>query len=160
MTPEKAQRLAQLADQLAETLLTATNSVGEMRATLVAELDRFDPVNARAAGDGPPPSRSQMQRRPWVDYSTLSLMWSGKTCYLGLTVLLRLADRLSRRPNHYITPDQLRRDVWAGDLRSPDTIRSAVRNLRQRLTDAGMEELAAAIQGHGGGYGLMLRNTP
>jgi len=77
---------------------------------------------------------------------------------LGYTVLFRLADRLSRRPNQYITPDQLLRDVWEGGLRSPETIRSAVRNLRERLSLAGMDDLAAAIRGHGGRYGLILHD--
>ncbi len=82
--------------------------------------------------------------------------WAGKTCYLGYTVLFRLADRLSRRPNQYITPDQLLRDVWEDGCKSPATIRSAVRNLRQSLIRAGMDDLAAAIQGTGGRYGLIL----
>ena len=34
------------------------------------------------------------------------------------------------------TADQLLRDVWEGGVKSPDTIRSAVRHLRQRLSSA------------------------
>lgn len=77
---------------------------------------------------------------------------------LGYTVLCKLVDRLSRRPNQFVTFDQHLRDVWDGGFRSPDTIRSAVRNLRQRLSDAGMNELAAAIRGRAGRYGLILNN--
>ena len=67
-----------------------------------------------------------------------------------------MAERLARQPNQFITTDQLLRDVWEGDIRSPETIRSAVRHLRQRLSSAGMKNLAAAIQGAGGRYGLIL----
>ncbi|MBK8270667.1 MAG: helix-turn-helix domain-containing protein [Planctomycetes bacterium] len=93
-----------------------------------------------------------------MDHSTLSVLWEGQTCQLGYTVLFKLVDRLSRRPNQFVTFDQLLHDVWNGDSRSPDTIRSAVRNLRQKLTDAGMNRLAAAIQGQAGRYGLILNN--
>lgn len=154
MTQERTQRLAHLANQLVETIMTAAICAEELRAVIRAELDVGDPMRDCRRGAGP----SGLNGRPVVDHSTLSLSWAGKTCHLGYTVLFRLADRLSRRPNQYITPDQLLRDVWEGGLRSPETIRSAVRNLRDRLSHAGMDDLAAAIRGHGGRYGLILHN--
>lgn len=81
MTLEKAQRFAQLANQLAEMLMTVVICSEAMRTTILAGLD----------GDG---------RRPLVDSSTLSLLWEGKTCRLGGKVLFRLAERLCRRPKH------------------------------------------------------------
>jgi DNA-binding winged helix-turn-helix (wHTH) protein len=55
-----------------------------------------------------------------------------------------------------MTAGDLLHDVWECGVKSPDTIRSAVRNLRKRLSEAGMDELAAKIRGTGGRYGLML----
>lgn len=152
MTQERMRRLAHLANQLVETIMTAAICAEEMRAVISAELDVGDTARDRREGTGP----TVVKGRPVVDHSTLSMSWKGKSCHLGYTVLFRLADRLSRRPNQYITPDQLLRDVWEGGLRSPETIRSAIRNLRGCLSLAGMDELAAAIRGHGGRYGLFL----
>ncbi len=152
MNAEKTQRLALLANQLAENLMTVAICAEELRATIRAELDAIPASSATRGNVGP------HSERPHVDHSTLSVLWGGRTCQLGYTVLFKLVDRLSRRPNQFVTFDQLLRDVWDGDFRSPDTIRSAVRNLRQRLSDAGMNRLAAAIQGHAGRYGLILNN--
>ncbi len=155
MTQEKTRRLAHLANQLVETMMTAAICAEELRAMIRAELDVSGPGgNAGSATD-----LSGAGGRPVVDASTLCLSWAGKSCHLGPTVLFRLADRLSRRPNQYITAEHLLRDVWEGGLRSPDTIRSAVRHLRERLSLAGMEDLAAAIQGRGGRYGLILNHA-
>ncbi len=152
MTREKTQRLALLANQLAENLMSVAICAEELRATIRAELDaNHAPKSSRDNGE-------LHSERPQVDHSTLSVLWDGRTCQLGYTVLFKLVDRLSRRPNQFVTFDQLLRDVWDGGLRSPDTIRSAVRNLRQRLSDAGMNRLATAIQGRAGRYGLILNN--
>lgn len=158
MTHEKTLRLALLANQLAENLMTVAICAEELRATIRAELDA-KPVTQTIRGSGRPESDNpQGRNRPHVDHSTLSVLWDGRTCQLGYTVLFRLIDRLSRRPNQFVTFDQLLRDVWDGGLRSPDTIRSAIRNLRQRLNDAGMNRLATSIQGRAGRYGLILNN--
>jgi DNA-binding response OmpR family regulator len=154
MISEKTQRLADLSEQLSEALMTAAICADEIRAVVQAELDSRTPVGwgrpQRAKHRNPPP------RRPMVDNSTFSVYWAGRTCCLHRTVLFRLAARLARQPNQYITADQLLRDVWDGGVKSPDTIRSAVRHLRQRLSCAGMQDLAAAICGTGGCYGLIL----
>ncbi|MFH1109760.1 MAG: helix-turn-helix domain-containing protein [Planctomycetota bacterium] len=157
MTSELKQRLIGLTTQLSETLMTAAILVDEFRTILKSEPD--DPASVR-------PSRSPVARlpdaprqRPLVDNPTLSVLWQGKTCLLRNTILFRLAARLARQPNQYITAGQLLSDVWEGGVKSPDTIRSAVRHLRQRLRQAGMDDLAAAIRGTGGRYGLMLDGT-
>ncbi len=157
MDQEKAQRLADLADQLSETLMTAALCADEIRAIVQAELDSHTAVGWGRSQDAkrrnPPP------HRPLVDSSTFSVHWEGKTCSLRRTILFRLAERLARQPNQYISADQLLHDVWDGGVKSPDTIRSAVRHLRDRLSCAGMDDLAAAIQGTGGRYGLILDGT-
>ncbi len=158
MNVETTQRLAQLANQLAENLMTVAICAEELRATIRAEADAAGAVGRARVSCLRSPGATAAHERPLVDPSTLSLSWDGKTCHLGYTILFRLADRLSRRPNQYLTFEQLLRDVWGGDHRSPDTIRSTVRNLRERLSLAGMNELAAAIHGQGGRYGLILNN--
>jgi len=154
MNPEKTQRLADLAEQLSDALMTAAICADEVRAIVHAELDSHPPIGWE---------RQQIARhrdlppeRPLVDGSTFSVRWAGRTCCLRRTILFRLAQRLARHPNQYVTPDQLLHDVWDGGVKSPETIRSAVRHLRHRLANAGMQDLAAAIQGSGGCYGLML----
>jgi DNA-binding response OmpR family regulator len=156
MTSEKVQRLAHLADQLTETIMTAAICAKELRSTIRAELDSEVAVRRHRSGDGL--ICSGMDERPIVDHSTLSVSWAGKSCHLGYTVLFRLADRISRRPNQYVTGEQLLREVWEDGLRSPDTIRSTIRRLRDRLSLAGMQDLAAAIRGRGGRYGLILND--
>lgn len=154
MATEEAQRLAELAEQLSEALMTAAICADEIRAIVQAELDSHSPVGWRRPQDVK--HRNPPARRPLVDSSTFSVCWAGKTCFLRRTILFRLAARLARQPNQYIAADQLLLDVWDGGVKSPDTIRSAVRHLRDRLSCAGMEDLAAAIQGTGGRYGLIL----
>jgi len=154
MIQEKTQRLADLAEQLSEALMTAAICADEIRTIVQAELDSH-----AAAGRGRSQNakhRSLPPQRPLVDKSTFSVCWAGKTCSLRRTILFRLAERLARQPNQYISADQLLLDVWDGGVKSPDTIRSAVRHLRDRLSCAGMDDLAAAIHGTGGRYGLIL----
>jgi DNA-binding response OmpR family regulator len=151
MTRAQAQRLTLLTTQMTEHLMTAAICAEELRAAVHAELDGDGSMHAEAV-----PDRMSVNQRPFVDRSTLSVWWAGKRCHLGFSVLFRLIERLSRRPNQIVSAEQLLVDVWDGDLKSPDTIRSAVRHLRERLTRAGMAELASAIHGQGGGYALIL----
>lgn len=153
MTSELQQRLASLTSQLAETLMTAAIVADEIRAILHSDSDHSSSAHPnRPSLD---PARNSPCHRPLVDISTFSVFWQGKTCSLRNTILFRLAARLARQPNQYITAGQLLGDVWDGGVKSPDTIRSTVRNLRRRLRQAGMSDLAAAIRGTGGRFGLI-----
>lgn len=150
MTSEQAQRLDDLTSQLSEHLMSAAICADELRAIVGATFDGHTARSKHASPGNP------TRHRPLVDESTLSVYWNGHICPLGHTILFRLAARLARQPNQYITAGQLLSDVWEGGIVSPDTIRSAVRHLRRRLSSAGMDELAAAIHGTGGRYGLIL----
>jgi len=154
MVQEKSQRLADLAEQLSEALMTAALCADEIRAIVQVELDSHTAVGWGRSQDAK--HQNPPRQRPLVDKSTFSVCWAGKTCPLRRTILFRLAERLARQPNQYIAADQLLLDVWDGGVKSPDTIRSAIRHLRDRLSCAGMDDLAAAIQGTGGRYGLIL----
>jgi DNA-binding response OmpR family regulator len=103
-----------------------------------------------------PVAVSRRSHSPMVDPRTLSVRWNGHECVLGASIGFRLIQRLARRPNHYISHADLLDDVW-GCQRSTATVRSAVRDLRRRLVEANMPELARRIDGtHRGYYALLL----
>jgi DNA-binding response OmpR family regulator len=103
--------------------------------------------------------RSETNRRHsslTVLHDTFEVRWKDCHCRLGPTTPFRLVQRLARRPNLYVTYQQLIDDVWDGQPRSETAIRSAVRELRRSLRDAGMHAVADAIHGQARCYGLML----
>jgi len=93
---------------------------------------------------------------PTTDRTNFVIHWRGKSCYLGNTLPFKFFERLARRPNQLVPCDQLLDDVWQC-CRSREAMRSVVKVLRQKLGQAGMDDLADAIDGttarH---YGLML----
>jgi DNA-binding response OmpR family regulator len=82
-----------------------------------------------------------------VDRSQLVVRFRGKTCFLGNALTFRFLARLAQRPNHYVTYEELLADVWDGARRSDASVRSVVKILRRKLREAGMGELADAIDG-------------
>lgn len=146
--------------------MTADASLGHLREIthhlryqLTDALQRLDEVDdhiERLAGqDGRAPAPDD-QSRLLVLQATFSVQWNGRTCALGNTLGFRFLARLARRPNQYISYNQLITDVWDGQIRSPATVRALVRDLRRSLTEAAMPRLAAAIKGEGRTYGLIL----
>lgn len=115
-------------------------------------------LEAKQHDPGPQPgSRSAAQIL--IDTETFSVHWRGKICRLGYTVPFRLMAHLARHSDRFIPHQQLLDDVWGGP-RSASAVRSAVTYLRARLVEAGMQDLAAAIEGHNSGhYGLMVRQA-
>jgi len=81
-----------------------------------------------------------------VDHDRLHVVFHGRTCVLGNTLPFKLLERLARRPNTYVTHEELLFEVWDG-VRSEAAIRSAVKRLRQALRRGGMADLAEAIDG-------------
>jgi DNA-binding response OmpR family regulator len=68
----------------------------------------------------------------------------------------RLLERLALRPNQLVHCNTLLAELWDCDS-SPEVVRAAVKILRRKLTSAGMDDLAAAIDGSTAHhYGLML----
>jgi len=152
---EQARRLVQMMDELVENLALTTMCAEEIRAMAYAKLHGNQP-GGNQPGEGLFEGLFSLDQRPRVDHTTLSVVWAGKRCYLGHTILFKLADRLSRRPNHFATEADLLRDVWDGDEKTTSTIRSTIHHLRVRLQEAGMDDLAAAIQCEDGRYALLL----
>jgi DNA-binding response OmpR family regulator len=93
-----------------------------------------------------------------VDPALLTVRFRGKSCFLGNTLPFRFLARLAQGPGRYFTYDELLADVWEGCCRSDASVRSVVKVLRRRLREAGMGELADAIDGTAPGrYALNLR---
>ncbi len=88
---------------------------------------------------------------PRADRDTLSIVWRGKSCFLGNTLLFRLFERLAKSPNRYVSHADLLDDVWGAD-RHASTIRGVAKRLRDRLREQGMGTVADAIDGSVTGY--------
>lgn len=103
------------------------------------------------------PVQQRRQSLPRLDGAIFCLLWKRRRCSLGHTTSYRLMERLLRRTNQYVSHARLCDDVWHGEERSAETIRSAVRQLRLKLVASGMHDLAKAIRAEGRHYGLILR---
>jgi DNA-binding response OmpR family regulator len=156
MTPDNVRRLDALASQLAEVLMTAAICAQEIHAVVRTECEDDLHTDLGRSGNGMGPRPAHHMQRPLLDDSTLSVIWKGKTLHLGHTLAFGLLARLARRPNQYVTHLDLLRDVWNDEDLATATIRSLVRELRRKLCNGGMTDLATAIRGHNGRYILIL----
>jgi DNA-binding response OmpR family regulator len=154
MTADRRESLRRSLQSLAESYAATMRLLQEAYALLTEE--------ACTDPSGPPqPSPPQPERYPdgrglVVDEALLTVLYHGRSCYLGNSLPFRLLARLARHPNRYFTHDELLAEVWDGD-RSPDAIRSVVKTLRQKLRQKGLDDLAAAIDGSASGrYALRL----
>jgi len=151
---EKVHRLEHLTGHLAETLMSAAFCVEEIRGAVRAV------IHDSTVGRNPAAGRNGKVRpatvRPILSESTLSVVWKGRSVYLGNTLGYRLLGRLARSPNQFVTHLDLLQEVWENEELATGTIRSVVRHLRRRLRDGGMGGLAKAIKGHNGRYILEL----
>jgi DNA-binding response OmpR family regulator len=96
-------------------------------------------------------------RIPRIDHDQLQVHFRGKTCALGNTLPFRFLEYLLRRPNKYVTYEELLTSVWDGQ-RSDAAVRSVVKRLRRRLKCEGMSTLADAIDGsHSGRYAVRIK---
>jgi DNA-binding response OmpR family regulator len=86
-----------------------------------------------------------------VDNHNYLRISSGRTCRLGNTIPFRFLARLAESPGRYVSHEQLIDDVWDGQG-SDDALRSVVKHLRRRLRQAGLDDLAGAINGLTPGY--------
>ena len=139
------EKLSQLAAAQASAAALAQEIVVSARERLGFDMGEAPPVAVIPAASSPNGGISA--RRPMIDVATFSVHWDGKTCVLGNTLPFRLLERLGRRPNQFIHCDQLLDEVWQG-LRSREAIRSVVKVLKQKLVQAGMDDLAASINGN------------
>jgi DNA-binding response OmpR family regulator len=89
-----------------------------------------------------------------VDRTTFSVRDGTQVCELGNTVCFRFVECLAGDPERRFTFDQVLVAVWDGQRRAATTVRSAIFELRSRLREAGMGELANAIHSDGRAYYL------
>lgn len=137
--------------QLRESIRTLVAS----QVAMVTEIEEMISCLLQASEiDETPPKVSE--HWPVADISTFCVVWEGRTCFLGNTLLFWLFHRLAQSPNGYVAHVDLLDDVWKGN-REASSIRGVAKRLRDRLVAAGMQDLARAIDGTVSGYyGLML----
>jgi DNA-binding response OmpR family regulator len=152
------QRQLYLLSQVAEGQTMAAIATAELRAMLMKELAIAESRTPRKSFQTGSVDFSTPGLRPLIDHSTFSVEWNGQRCHLGNRLLLKLLDRLCRRPGQFVSHEELLHEVWEA-RRCPETIRSAIRELRRRLREDKMTELAAAIQSQGKSYGLVLLSS-
>lgn len=158
--PELLQRVEPLRQRLAAAqveLALCVEEVFELLEVLASAGARIRDFNP---GQRDPPDCVTLTglSMPVVDRSTCTVLWHGHTCHMGLGIPFRIFERLARRPNQFVSYDQLIEHVWLGAPRSDETLRSETRRVRRILRAAGMEDLAAAIKGRHRHYGLILQS--
>jgi hypothetical protein len=138
---EQLEAIRQTLTELVQAQMTAALCVSRLQELVASDADVFAPTSGTM---------------PWADETRFCVTCGKRSCHLGRTKCFRLFTRLLRRVNHFVSYDHLLRDVWDGDVKSPDTVRSAVRELKAKLIRARMRRVANAIRGEGRHYGLML----
>lgn len=141
MKVHPTQRIQETLRKMATAHAAAMAASEEVMALLAAEFDA-----ATASATRTSTTQSTASDRPVIDRPMLSVSYGGRSCFLGNTLPFRLLERLLRRPNQYVSHQQLQDDVWDGEP-SPESIRSVVKELRRKLRCAGMDRLAQAING-------------
>lgn len=130
--------------QAIETLTAVTAALKDTRASLLAgRPDQLDTAGDRSSENCP--------MLPKADVAVLSVCVGDHVCFLGNTLPFWLIARLLKRPNHYLPYSTLMDEVWKGP-RSASAIRSVVRELRAKLRDAGLHQVANAIHGNVPGH--------
>jgi DNA-binding response OmpR family regulator len=144
-------RLEEIADALRRLVANYRSSIADFEVTLAIlcrklELDEMT-VLRPSHGVRTGVVRSEVAKDELlIDRTTFTVRWNGRTCHLGNSLPFRLLERLSRRPNQYLSSAQLLDEIWGGP-RSKAAVRSVVKVLRKKLRRAGMQDLARAVDG-------------
>lgn len=134
----------------------STIQLMEQTLALISDELALDPLSYWKSWQ--PSTTSTSSSWPVADEELLEIRYQDRTCFLGNTLPFRFFARLTRRPNSYLTYEELLEDVWQGE-RSDSAIRTVVKRLRILLRHAGMADLAEAIDGSvPGRYALRLGN--
>ena len=127
--------------ELIETMIDAFAELTALHtaATAVAERALLALADYGRIGERDEPSckfqcRPTASERPMVNPSAFTVVWQGRHCHLGPSILFKLIERLARQPDRFYPYDILMEDVWDG-LRSNTAVRSAVKRLRRRTCD-------------------------
>lgn len=155
MNAEKREQIRRTLKSLADAQ-ASTMELMEQALSLLSDELALDPLSFwKLRQPSVPPGAAPIW--PVVDEELLVIRYQNRTCFLGNTLPFRFFAHLARRPNTYVTYEELLEDVWDG-VRSDSAIRTVVKRLRVLLRRAGLEELAEAIDGsEPGRYALRLR---
>lgn len=80
---------------------------------------------------------SQFTAAPTANSETFEVCYRNGRCFLGNTKEFWFFERLARQTDRYVSLDQLRADVWDGDVRATNTIHKCASVLRRRLRENG-----------------------
>jgi DNA-binding response OmpR family regulator len=117
----------------------------------------FDPLESFLRPNSP--HTYERDQELLVSRSRLVVTLRGKTCFLGNTLPFRFLCRLAESPNAYVAHEDLLADVWEGN-RSDAAVRSVVKVLRRKLREAGLADLATAIDGSVSGHYVLRVPVP
>lgn len=138
------QRMAETQAAMVDTLVQAQK--------LIEEEFLLDPVTYFQRTKAKTEARSKLQIEPRL----LSVTFRGKTCFLGNNYPFHVLRHLAQKQNTYVTRQELFDAIWGGE-RSEEALRSTVKVLRKQLREAGLADLAKAIDGtEKGHYALKL----
>lgn len=143
MTSHPTNKIQETLRKMSAAHAAAMAASEEAMKLLAAEFEAIQPGKSHTVISQP---LTTTPDRPVIDRAMLSVLYQGRSCFLGNTLPFRLLERLLRRPNQYVSHQQLQDDVWDGEP-SPESIRSVVKELRRKLRCAGMDGLAKAING-------------
>jgi DNA-binding response OmpR family regulator len=132
--------------------------VRALRGSVLQVLDRLDELERAASqlASGPAERGGGVGQTLVVDRAMYCVVWRQKRRRMGCSYPFRFLERLASRPDRYVPIADLEAAIWHGS-RSRSAIRSAVCDLRRRLADAGMVDLADRIDGQTAGhYALLL----
>ena len=156
ITHQNNQLIREKLKSLAEWHAAAVAKIEETIALLSQMLDGDDSFDEPCGISVSERGSDSLSDYPVAERTTLRILWRGRSCFLGNTLLFRFFERLARSPNRYVSHEDLLEDVWGGPRESV-TIRGVAKRLRDRLMQAGMTELAEAIDGSSSShYGLIL----
>lgn len=114
--------------------------------SLLSQESALDPL-AYFQAHPPQPGAPTRDTRFVIDPTLLTVTFRGQACFLGNTHCFRFISHLAHRLNAYVTYEDLLAEVWHGAVRSDDAVRSVVKTLRNKLRQAGLNDLASAIDG-------------
>ena len=92
--------------------------------------------------------------KPVADRSRFAIRLRGRERFLGNTLLLSFFEVIARRPSRYYSHEELLDEVWYGN-RLRESIRHVAKRLRDKLVDAGMKDLARAIDSSVPGHDML-----
>jgi len=156
MNTDKRERIRNALRSLAESHAATIKLMEEMSALISEELalDPFTFWKTRPAQSGSATLNDGLQ----IDQEYFTISFDGRTCFFGNSLGFRLLERLARRPNVYLSYEELLAAVWDG-VRTDSAVRAVVKRLRDKLRRLEMTKLADALDGSTSGHYALRLNS-